>query len=62
MSDFLPTLTAGITYTSVLTGLILGLRWALIAVVALIGVLSQDDKGRNARTVLKTLLRRRRRK
>lgn len=56
MLDFLPTLFAGITYTSLIAGFVFAVRWGLIALVTLVGVFNDGPKGRNARAVLKLLL------
>ncbi len=56
MPDFLPTLYAGITYTSLITGFVFAARWVLITLATFVGVFHEGRKGKNARAVLKLLL------
>ena len=58
MLDFLPTLIAGAALTPLIAVIAVCARWGLIALATVVGVFSDGPKGKNARHVLKLLLRR----
>lgn len=57
MPDFLPPLLTGIGLAPLIALAAVCLRWGLITLVAIVGILNEGPKGDNARRVLKLLLR-----